>query len=108
MRSYLDGTWSSERDGPLPDAAAIDTYLQRYGWTWDEYQDTPENVIQELGAVMAGETDHNREQAKRNARHSPAPSRRGTAPPIGADQTLLDAWDSGMPLPGGPDPLMAS
>jgi hypothetical protein len=108
MRSYLNGTWSSERDGPLPDAAAIDAFLQRYGWTWQEYQDTPEAVIQELSAVMAGEADHHREEAKRNARHTPAPSRRGSAMPtaIGSDATLRDAWDSGLPLPGGHDPLM--
>lgn len=66
--------------------------------------------------MQAGEADHHRDEATKNkalqARQgSPGGNARPLAPAppeARSDGLLRDAWDSGMPLPGGPDPLMAT
>lgn len=114
MRSCLQGTW---REGDQqPDVAALDTYFQRYGWDWETYLNQPEWLIQELGALIAGEADYHREEAvkaeaerQRQARgheaHGPV---RHAPPPTPPEQVLQAAWDSGMPMPGGRDPLLGA
>ena len=86
MLAYHRGTW---RDGDeLPDIAAPDVYMRRYHWSWQEYCDTPLDVLEELAKLIEAEIEfkleekekeireQNRERAKQNLKPLPMPRRR--------------------------------
>lgn len=80
----------------MPRVAFLDVIFQRYGWSYDDYLDTPEEVMQELTAWVAGEAHANR--LRKEA---------GVKP--GEEDVTIQASNNGLQLPpgyapGGPRP----
>lgn len=76
---------------PLPRAAFLDVIFQRYGWSFDDYLDTPEDVMEELTAWIAGEASAN--QLRKES---------GVKP--GEEDVTVQASNAGLQLPPGYTP----
>lgn len=66
----------------------MDIFCKRYGWTYQEFVDTPASVIEELSEVIRAEAEI--EQAR--ARNQPLPA-------ATHEETMRQARAAGFPMP---------
>jgi len=75
MLAVHQGTWRKERDGPLPEVAALDQICKRYGWDYWTYQAQPAAFIDEVAQLIRAEQEaeawREREQWKERLRTAP-------------------------------------
>jgi hypothetical protein len=71
---------------------ALDFYLQRYGWDYWQYRDTPKDVLEELDQVIRAEGDYT-EGLQGRGGMPPDPGERTNA------EIVAQAAGAGLPMP---------